>query len=93
LTLFTVGKKWSPANGCANDSKEKAMKKQITGFVLAVLTTILITACGDGGEKGACIPRANPFACGNDFTAGQCDMMNGKFYPGQTCADLGYGSS
>ena len=34
---------------------------------------------------------ANPNACGDDFTAGQCEAVKGdRFYEGKTCKDLGY---
>lgn len=51
--------------------------------------SLLLPACGDD-TKGACIPRASPQACGDDYTSGQCDLLNGDFYPGKTCKDLGH---
>jgi hypothetical protein len=56
---------------------------------LAAALTCLLGACGDD-KKGACVPRASPLACGDDFTSGQCDTVNGDFYPGKTCAEIGH---
>jgi len=49
----------------------------------------LLPACGHD-EKGACVPRAAPDACGDDYTSGQCDVMNGDFHPGKKCSDIGH---
>ena len=60
---------------------------------LAVLFGLLVhVSCGGGSDaKGACVGGANPNACGDDFTAGQCEAVKGdRFYEGKTCKDLGY---
>ena len=56
-------------------------------FAVACLA-LLFAGCGDD-EKGACIPRASPQSCGDDYTSGECDLMNGDFYPNKTCEELG----
>jgi len=53
-----------------------------------VLLAVAASACGDD-TKGACIPRASPQSCGDDYTSGECDLMNGDFYPNKTCEELG----
>ena len=55
---------------------------------LFIAFAFFITACGSGGgTKGACIPKANPYGCGNDFTSGECKLINGTFYPGKLVSD------
>ena len=48
-----------------------------------------LVVCGKD-EKGACVPRADPAACGDDFTSGECSGVNGNFHAGKSCKDLGY---
>jgi hypothetical protein len=72
------------------------MKKiiRITGFLLFILmTTIILSSCS-GDKKGSCVVGTGITAsCGDDFTSGQCSLINGSFYEEQTCSDLGFGSS
>jgi hypothetical protein len=56
-------------------------------LVLAAALTLVLAACGS--EKGACVPRANPMACGENYTEGECNLINGDHYPGKSCADIG----
>lgn len=55
-------------------------------MVTAVLAILTLNSCAK--EKGACIPRALPQNCADDFTSGECDSINGNFYEGMKCSDL-----
>jgi hypothetical protein len=62
-------------------------------LTLALLaSSALILSCGGSDPKGACVSGSGIGShCGDDFTAGQCDMVNGDhWYEGKTCKDLGY---
>jgi hypothetical protein len=64
-------------------------------FVLGCLLLLSLGqySCGGGSNdsKGACVGGPNPNACGDDFTAAQCDLVNGDtFHEGKTCRELGY---
>lgn len=63
---------------------------QLTFLSLA----LLMASCGNQ-QKGACVRGTGVAAnCGDDFTAGQCSLINGTaFYPGKTCQQLGFSSA
>lgn len=69
------------------------MIKQIAFISILLLFSLVVPGCGDGGDKGACVPKAAPYSCGDDFTAGECDLMNGTFYSGKSCSAIGFRSS
>lgn len=52
--------------------------------VLTVMFLILaLASCGGGGgKKGTC---TNAGGCGDDFTHGQCSLINGTFHAGASC--------
>jgi hypothetical protein len=70
----------------------KAMLQR--SFVLGCLLLLSLgqSSCGGSDDsKGACVGGPNPRACGDDFTAGQCTLVNGDaFHEGKTCRELGY---
>lgn len=61
--------------------------KLVNVFMLLAVVFILamgLVACGGGGNtKGACTHPAA--GCGDDFTKGECSLINGNFHPGATC--------
>jgi hypothetical protein len=67
---------------------EVKMKKLLV-LLLLLLAFSLFSSCSLFGPQphGACVFLAG---CGDDYTEGKCSMMNGHFYEGKTCADLGY---
>ena len=63
-------------------------------MLCVILMIASLSAClGDNNKKGACVPRANPLGCADNYTKEKCDMLNGRFYEGKSCSDLGYTSS
>lgn len=59
---------------------------QLTLFLMA----LLLVSCGHQ-PTGACVRGSGVAAnCGDDFTAGQCSLVGGSFYQGQTCQQLGF---
>lgn len=75
------------------------MRALILVPTLALGTLLALTGCGG---LGACVGSDAIFDntyCYSDFDRGECDdyddqEVNGgtwSFYPGDTCADLGYG--
>ncbi len=58
-----------------------------------ILLTIFLLACGSGGggdQKGACVEPLTG-GCGDNYTKAECDLINGRFYPGETCVGVGSG--
>lgn len=56
------------------------------------VSMVFFTACDtDSNDKGACV-RSSPLGCADGFTKGECDIINGTFYKGKSCDDLGFNS-
>jgi hypothetical protein len=65
-----------------------------TGLLLLILLAAIILSSCSGDKKGSCVVGHGITAsCGDDFTSGQCSILNGRFYEGTTCSDLGFSSS
>jgi hypothetical protein len=65
-----------------------------TVCILVVVTTAIMAGCGGGDDDGACLRGSGiTQSCGDDFTSGQCDIVNGRFSEGNSCADLGFSST
>jgi hypothetical protein len=61
--------------------------------LLWIVFALALSACGGGDPAtGACVRGTGVGAtCGDDFTAGQCSLINGNaFHEGKTCKDLGF---
>ena len=65
--------------------------------LFATLISILFVAYGCGSsssDDGACTRGSGiTRSCGDDFSRGECDLINGTFHEDRTCADLGFSSS
>lgn len=66
------------------------MRSRSRWFTFAVALSALslaatLAGCGSdgGGSKGTCRTAGG---CGDDFTRGQCDLLNGTFGKGKSCA-------
>ncbi len=69
------------------------ISKLCLNVCIGILLAVLFTACSKQSE-GACVRWSGiSSSCGDGFTSGKCDMMNGKFYEGKSCSDLGFRSS
>lgn len=68
------------------------VKARGNGVIALFLALCLLVACGGDPPKGACVRGSGVTAsCGDDFTAGQCELVNGDtFHEGRTCRDLGF---
>ena len=67
--------------------------KSTLGVCLDVLGVIVLSGCGDD-EKGACVWGSGIGAkCWDDYTSGQCSMMNGSLHVGKKCSDFGFGKT
>lgn len=49
-------------------------------LVLALISSLV--GCGGGSDKGSCTTGNG---CGEDFTEGQCSLLNGYFDEGGSC--------
>jgi len=59
--------------------------------IMALLILFVIIACPKSDDKGACVRGSGITAgCGDDFTKGECSMINGSFHEGDSCSDLGF---
>ena len=63
--------------------------------IIGLLMLILLSGCGgNDSDRGACIWGSGiGSGCWDDYTPGQCNMMNGTLYKGKSCSDYGYTSS
>jgi len=62
-------------------------------FVAALAFILLcLTSCGGSDDEGgACVSGIGVSArCREDFTSGQCQLINAEFHAGKTCASLGF---
>ena len=64
------------------------------GHVFLFLTLLICAGCG-GGSEGACTRGSGVTqTCGDDFTSGQCGIVNGTYRgDGTKCSDIGFGKS
>jgi hypothetical protein len=67
------------------------MLRRISLSSIALFLALAQLACDDN-PTGACITGTGLTAhCGDDFTAGQCALVNGdEFFEGKTCKELGF---
>lgn len=69
---------------------KKLACKFVTVFCFLFFTgTLFVCGCSDSDDNGACEISTG---CGDDFTAGECNIMNGDFYEGLTCDEIGSNS-
>lgn len=71
------------------------MKKKVRWAVMVIFFIMFISMCGCSGsdEKGACVRETGVSpGCTNGVTSGECSMVNGTFYEGDSCSDLGFDS-
>ena len=70
------------------------MKRLIYLFpVFVFILSLSINGCEDD-NKGACVTGSGiGRRCGDNYTHGQCELINGTLYLGQTCAELGFGKA
>ena len=68
------------------------MRSILRIFAVIAIAIGPLTSCGGGGnEQGACVRGTGVSAsCGDDFTSGQCGLVNGTFYESKSCKDLGF---
>lgn len=69
------------------------MRTALARILSLVAMMIALGSCGGGGDndKGACVRGTGiSSTCGDDFTAGQCDLVNGTFHGNKSCSDLGF---
>ncbi|MCW5635371.1 MAG: hypothetical protein KIT17_18685 [Rubrivivax sp.] len=66
--------------------------RQILLLAAPAAVALTLGACGGDPPTGACVSGSGRTAsCGDDFTHGQCNLINGdRWYEGRTCSDLGY---
>ncbi len=71
------------------------LKKTSIAIIGGLIISCFLFGCGsDSDSKGACVRGSGITAgCGDDFTKGECDMINGDFHKGDSCEDLGFTSS
>ncbi len=57
----------------------------LLGALPILFLAIALAGCGSGGggSKGTCRTAGG---CGDDFTHGQCQLLNGSFSKGKSCA-------
>lgn len=77
----------------ASSGSVKSKRSAVFAFALIAAIAACLSGCGDD-EKGACT-WGSGFSgkCWDDFTAGQCNSMNGALHVGKKCSDFGYGTS
>ena len=64
-----------------------AMRLARSTSILLGGLSIVVLSCNP--PPGACtVGSGITRSCGDDFTSGQCGLINGTFYEGLTCADL-----
>lgn len=66
-----------------------------TLIIIGLMISCFSLGCDNSSnDKGACVRGSGITAgCGDDFTKGECDMINGDFEKGATCEELGFRSS
>lgn len=58
-------------------------------FILLCLVGLTVGTTGCHPAQGACLVGSGiTRSCGEDYTGGQCSIINGTFYEGASCADL-----
>lgn len=53
-----------------------------SALLIALSLIAILAGCGGGGDKGSCTTGNG---CGDDFTEGQCSLLNGYFEEGGSC--------
>jgi hypothetical protein len=68
------------------------MRSNLRFIAAVVFILVSLPGCGgDDDEGGACVSGTGVSAqCRDDYSSGQCQLINAEFHAGTTCAALGF---
>jgi hypothetical protein len=68
------------------------MRSNLSFVTFAALLLAVLAGCGgDDDESGACVSGTGvSAACRDDYSSGQCQLINAQYHVGKSCRDLGF---